>query len=88
MPGFTENGKKVYTVINVKDPRLVFKLFEEYIPKIPKINIDIAEYCIGSGGPQTLSELRKLLNIAKPDLTYENIDVAELKYEVFKNYEA
>jgi hypothetical protein len=79
-----ENGVavKTYAVINIKDPILIKKTMFECSTKIPKMNMEIAARCIGPDGPQTLSDLRKLLDIPYVDLRTVNVDEEEKKYSV------
>ncbi|GHT49971.1 adenylate/guanylate cyclase domain-containing protein [Spirochaetia bacterium] len=86
MKTVTEYGRKVktYAVINIKNDNLLKKVFDEYLPQIPKINMDIAKRCIGPGGPQNLDDLRTLLDIPSVDLSTVNVDEEEKKYAVSK----
>ncbi|GMO31606.1 MAG: adenylate/guanylate cyclase domain-containing protein [Termitinemataceae bacterium] len=84
MKTVTENNMhvKTYAVINIKDPVLLDKVFQEYLFKIPKMNLIIAAKCIGPTGPQTLEDVRTLLNIESVDLSTVNVDEDEKKYSV------
>ncbi|MDR2841990.1 MAG: adenylate/guanylate cyclase domain-containing protein, partial [Spirochaetaceae bacterium] len=81
-----ENGVavKTYAVINIKDPDLIQKTMFACSTKIPKMNMEIATQCIGPDGPQTLSDLRKILDIPYVDLSTVNVDEEEKKYSVSK----
>ncbi|MDR0550435.1 MAG: HAMP domain-containing protein [Spirochaetaceae bacterium] len=83
MPTVEETGKKVriFALVNVKD-----KDEEEYLLRLlddmPENDKDRTRRCIGAEGPQTLAELRKLLNIPEPDLSNLNLEEEEKKYSL------
>jgi adenylate cyclase len=88
MGTITDKGKKIdiYAVINMKDSE-ESKLMLERLEKIPKNDITICKRYVGPAGPQTLAELRELLNIPTPDLSHLNLDEEEKKYSVKQNDE-
>ncbi|MDR1318364.1 MAG: HAMP domain-containing protein [Treponema sp.] len=83
MPSAVVNGKdvRIFAVINMADPEEAKKLLRD-AAKIPKMNPEITRYCLGSGGPRNLKELRALLKIEAPNLKNLNLKEGEKKYRV------
>jgi adenylate cyclase len=83
MPSVTEAGKKerIFAVVNVKDTAETDRILK-LLDAMPFNSPALTRLCIGREGPQTLAQLRKLLNIPTPDLSNLNLDEEEKKYSL------
>ena len=65
-------------------PSVTVKGKEKPVHMYAVINIPSADDIPGGGknGPQTLSEVRKMLGISEPDLNKVNVDAEEKKYKI------
>ncbi|MDR2480714.1 MAG: adenylate/guanylate cyclase domain-containing protein [Spirochaetaceae bacterium] len=81
-----ENGKQlgIYAVINMCEGERLNETLAQ-LEKLSHTDREIVLACIGPSGPQTIEELRALLDIPKPDLTNINLEEEEKKYSVTTN---
>jgi adenylate cyclase len=82
MPSITDDNQekiRIFAVINIRsqiEGENTLKLLEQILG----IDTQLAKTCIGKDGPQTLSDLRTLLDISTPDLTKVDTGGDEKKY--------
>jgi adenylate cyclase len=83
MPAVTEAGEKVrmFAVVNVRDSEDAKEMLKN-LATIPKTDTRLCRQCIGPLGPQSVADVRSLLNIPTPDLSTVNVDEEEKKYKV------
>ncbi|MDR0538973.1 MAG: adenylate/guanylate cyclase domain-containing protein [Spirochaetaceae bacterium] len=83
MPPVNEGGQRVriFAVINAakgEESERLLAILDTMRGNDPAVN----RRCIGAEGPQTLAELRRLLDIPEPDLSALNLDEEEKKYKI------
>jgi adenylate cyclase len=84
MPPVIEKGRKIrmFAVVNIRGEGAEALLAD--LGRVPKTDPAVCRRVIGSEGPGTLAELRRLLDIPAPDLSMVNTGEEEKKYKVSK----